>query len=198
MGAHFSIKVDDLMASMQAVPLNEMPRSTVSVSTEKVRMHNQKVFEEQRSKFCPDGKTTESAIKEIEKNKELSNRQKRKLIRKIKRKSWKYSKPSPFAISSATATKRVSLLPPTDQNGNVSVATLPMDQISVSLDRGSLSSDNDVKVDEKEDEGLIKKLKDKLMKVTAERDGLVKTVLGLTQENERLKVQLGVQGFSAQ
>merc|ERR1719192_308740 len=196
--AHFSIKVDDLMASMQAVPLNEMPRSTVSVSTEKVRMHNQKVFEEQRSKFCPDGKTTESAIKEIEKNKELSNRQKRKLIRKIKRKSWKYSKPSPFAISSATATKRVSLLPPTDQNGNVSVATLPMDQISVSLDRGSLSSDNDVKVDEKEDEGLIKKLKDKLMKVTAERDGLVKTVLGLTQENERLKVQLGVQGFSAQ
>jgi len=214
--AHFSIKVDDLMASMRSVPLNKMPATTAQTSTEKVRMHNQRVFEEQQSKFCPADKTPEAAILEIQNNKELSNRQKRKLIRKIKQKTWKYTKPSPFAMTVATAIKPNSLLPPTDHNGNV--VKPAEDQISVSLDRGSpVSSDNgEVKYKEetKEEENsedleeLIKKLENELMKVKAERDGLMKTVMGLTQnlgqlqgvakENEKLKAQLGVQGVSAQ
>jgi len=160
--------------------------------------------------------TPEAAILEIQNSKELSNRQKRKLIRKIKQKRWKYSKPSPFATTVATAIKPISLLPPTDHNGNTIVKPSE-DQISESLDRGSphssVSSDHndDVKEEPQEEEnmeGLIKKLKTELMKVKAERDGLMKTVMGLTQnlgqlqgvakENERLKAQLGVQGVSAQ
>jgi len=201
--AHFSIKVDALMASMQSVPLNEMPAVTAQPSLEKVRIHNQKVFEEQKSKFCPADKTLEAAILEIRNNKELSNRQKRKLIRKIKQKKWKYSKPSPFAMTAATAIKPVSLLPPTDHNGNVVKLE---DQISVSLERGTpVSSDNDDFEDESKEmentddlKELVKNLKDKLVKVTGERDQTREELKELAKENAKLKAQLGVQGVAAQ
>jgi len=208
--AHFSIKVDALMASMKSVA--HLPVSTKVLDTEKVRLHNVKVFEEQRNKFCPADKTKEEAIREVQSRKELSNRQKRKLIRKIRQKSWKYSKPSP----GGTVAKRTSLLPVVNP-----VETVGDEEVSLSLERSpvtppmnggssstefKLASDLDLKEDGDLEEA-VRKLKGELVRVRAERDGLLKSyqqmkarmdrVEGIEKENKKLRELLADKGVSA-
>merc|ERR1719295_2173577 len=101
---HFTIKVDVLMRTMKKV--TKLPTSSDANDAQKVRLHNHRVFEEQRSKYC--ARDLEQAINAVINNKELSNRQKRKMVRKMKAKSWKYSKPSPF--QKPTKTKRTTFL----------------------------------------------------------------------------------------
>merc|ERR1719233_1252472 len=117
------------MASMQSV--DQMPVVAQVVDTEKVRLHRVRQFEEQRTKFCPADKDKEEAIREVQCNKELSNRQKRKLIRKIRQKSWKYSKPPPAA---GAVTKRTSLLPVVNQ-----VESVGDEEVSLSLERSPVT-----------------------------------------------------------
>merc|ERR1719295_1487198 len=201
--AHFSIKVDDLMASMRSINLNEMPATTAQTSTEKVRMHNQRVFEEQQSKFCPADKTPEAAIVEIQNNKELSNRQKRKLIRKIKQKTWKYTKPSPFAVAANDITNNgVFLLPSKNRVPNIPSEEIVVDVVQP-FDANCDGLKESVEKEEEHDnlDQKVIDLRKELKKVKEERDALLKAVTlfneelgkvqGMQKENQILKARLG-------
>jgi len=138
----------------------------------------------------------EQSIAAVLNNKELSNRQKRKMVRKMRQKSWKYSKPSPFG-NKTTTTKRTTFLLPVQ--GNVgSGENVADDERSLSLERSpamqspledvrSGMSDIDLKEDGDDLVKLVRKLRSDLAKVTAERDGLMKTCRVLTEDVESLR-----------
>jgi len=102
---HFRIALSVLLGSMQSVAV---PTECLTSEWTKVSVNNEKLWQQQRAKLLADsGKSMEAMAKEIKADKALSNRQKAKLIRKLKQKRYKYEHSDFSAPANASL-----LLPP--------------------------------------------------------------------------------------
>jgi len=105
---HFSIGLKALMESFVEVNEAALPSECLASEWTKVSVNNEKLWQQQRAKVLEDGgKSMEAMVKEINGDKALSNRQKAKLIRKLKQKRYKYENSDFAAPANASL-----LLPP--------------------------------------------------------------------------------------
>merc|ERR1712013_75550 len=105
---HFGIALSVLLRSMSRVADEALPSECLASEWTKVSVNNEKLWQQQRAKLLADsGRSMEAMAKEIGADKALSNRQKSKLIRKLKRKRYKYEHTDWTAPANASL-----LLPP--------------------------------------------------------------------------------------
>jgi len=88
---HFRIGLKALLATFEVVGDEALPSECLASEWTKVSVNNEKLWQQQRAKLLADsGRSMEAMAKEINADKALSNRQKAKLIRKLKQKRYKY------------------------------------------------------------------------------------------------------------